>query len=64
MTPNGKVHRLLTRLSTDILFHPFQPFMIGQKLLASKMADLFKIPLVFFGSGIWKKDDWFGTDFF
>ncbi len=49
MTPNGKVHRLLTRLSTDILFHPFQPFMIGQKLLASKMADLFKIPLVFFG---------------
>ena len=49
MTPNGKVHRLLTRLSTDILFHPFQPFMIGQKLLAPKMADLFKIPLVFFG---------------
>ena len=24
MTPNGKVHRLLTRLSTELLFHPFQ----------------------------------------
>jgi len=49
MTPNGKVHRLLTRLATEILFHPFQPFMLGQKLLAPKMANLFKIPLVFYG---------------
>ena len=49
MTPNGKVHRLLTRLSTELLFHPFQPFMFGQKTLAPKMASLFKIPLVFFG---------------
>jgi len=49
MSPNGKVHRLLTRLATEILFHPFQPFMLGQKLLAPKMANLFKIPLVFYG---------------
>ena len=49
MTPNGKIHRLLTRLSTDILYHPFQPFMIGQKLLAPKMASLFKIALIFYG---------------
>jgi N-acetyl sugar amidotransferase len=49
MTPNGRVHRLLTRLATEILFHPFQPFMLGQKLLAPKMANLFKIPLVFYG---------------
>ena len=49
MTPNGRVHRLLTRLSTENLFHPFQPFMIGQKSLAPKMAALFGIPLVFFG---------------
>ena len=49
MTPNGRVHRLLTRLSTEILFHPFQPFMLGQKSLAPKMALLFDIPLVFFG---------------
>lgn len=49
MTPNGKVHRLLTRLSTELLLHPFQPFMFGQKSLAPKMASLFNIPLVFYG---------------
>jgi len=48
-TPNGQVHRLLTRLAVDNLFHPFQPFMIGQKALAPKMAVLYKIPLVFYG---------------
>ena len=49
MTPNGRVHRLLTRLSTELLFHPFQAFMFGQKALAPKMAILFDIPLVFYG---------------
>lgn len=49
MTPSGKVHRLLTRLSTELLLHPFQAFMFGQKLLAPKMAELFNIPLVFYG---------------
>ncbi len=48
-TPNGLVHRLLTRLAVENLFHPFQPFMIGQKALAPKMAALFKIPLIFYG---------------
>jgi len=49
MTPNGRVHRLLTRLAVDLLFHPFQAFMFGQKSLAPKMALLHKIPLVFYG---------------
>lgn len=49
MTPNGRVHRLLTRLSTELLLHPFQAFMFGQKALAPKMALLFNIPLVFYG---------------
>jgi len=49
MTPNGRIHRLLTRLSTELLFHPFQAFMFGQKALAPKMATLFNIPLVFYG---------------
>ncbi len=49
MTPNGRVHRLLTRLSTELLFHPFQAFMFGQKSLAPKMALLFDTPLVFYG---------------
>ena len=48
-TPNGRVHRLLTRLATENLFHPFQPFIIGQKSLAPKMAALYKIPLVLYG---------------
>lgn len=49
MTPNGRVHRLLTRLAVDLLFHPFQAFMFGQKSLAPKMALLHNIPLVFYG---------------
>lgn len=49
ITPNGRVHRLLTRLSTELLLHPFQAFMFGQKFLAPKMAQLFNIPLVFYG---------------
>lgn len=48
-TPNGKTHRLLTRLAVENLLHPFQPFMIGQKNIAPKMAALFGIPLVFYG---------------
>jgi N-acetyl sugar amidotransferase len=49
LTPNGRVHRLLTRLAVENLFHPFQPFMIGQKAYAPKMALLKRIPLVFYG---------------
>ncbi len=49
MTPNGRVHRLLTRLAVENLFHPFQPFIFGQKALAPKMAILHNIPLVFYG---------------
>jgi N-acetyl sugar amidotransferase len=49
MTPNGRVHRLLTRLAVENLFHPFQPFILGQKSLAPKMALRFDIPLIFYG---------------
>lgn len=48
-TPDGKVHRLLTRLAVENLFHPFQPFIIGQKALAPKIAALYDIPLIFYG---------------
>lgn len=48
-TPNGKTHRLLTRLATDNLFHPFQPFVLGQKNLGPRMAAMFGIKLVFYG---------------
>ena len=49
MTPNGKTHRLLTRLAVDNLLHPFQPFILGQKCFAPKMAIKFNIPLIFYG---------------
>jgi len=49
VTPNGRVHRLLTRLAVENLFHPFQPFIIGQKALAPKISVLYGIPLVFYG---------------
>lgn len=48
-TPNGRIHRLITRLAVENIFHPFQPFMMGQKALAPKMALLHDIPLVFYG---------------
>lgn len=49
VTPNGKVNRLLCRLSVENLFHPFQCFMLGQKFLGPKMAALHNIKLVFYG---------------
>lgn len=48
-TPNGRAHRLLTRLAVENLFHPFQPFILGQKNLAPRMALHFGIKLIFFG---------------
>jgi N-acetyl sugar amidotransferase len=49
VTPNGRVHRLLTRLAVENLLHPFQPFILGQKNLAPRMALGHGIRLVFFG---------------
>jgi len=48
-TPNGKVHRLLTRLSYKTLLHPFQPFILGQKNIGARYAILYDVPLVFYG---------------
>ncbi len=47
--PNGRVMKLLTRLSIENLFHPFQTFILGQKNIAPKIAANFGIPLVFYG---------------
>ncbi len=49
MTPCGKTHRLLTRLSLEKLLHPFQPFILGQKAIAAKMAKKFNIDLIIYG---------------
>lgn len=49
LTPNGRVKRLITRLAVENLFHPFQPFIFGQKSYAPKMATRMNIPLIFYG---------------
>jgi N-acetyl sugar amidotransferase len=48
-TPNGKLHRLLTRLAFENLVHPFQPFIIGQRLIGPRFSTLYDVPLVFYG---------------
>ncbi|WED41909.1 N-acetyl sugar amidotransferase [Legionella cardiaca] len=48
-TPNGQVHRLLTRLALENLYHPFQPFILGQMYFPPKLAADLNIPLVFYG---------------
>ena len=48
-TPDGQVHRTLTRLAYENLLHPFQPFILGQKNFAPTMALRMNLPLVFYG---------------
>ena len=47
--PNGRIHRLLTKLAIENLLHPFQTFILGQKNLAPKIAIQYRIPLIFYG---------------
>ena len=49
ITPNGEVHRKLTRLAFENLLHPFQPFIMGQKLVAPRLALEKGIKLVMYG---------------
>jgi N-acetyl sugar amidotransferase len=46
---NGKVMKLLTKLSIENLFHPFQTFILGQKNLAPKIASKYGLNLIFYG---------------
>lgn len=47
--PNGRAHKLLTKLAIQNLLHPFQTFILGQKNLAPKIAARYGIPLIFYG---------------
>lgn len=49
ISPHGGVHRLLTRLAFENLVHPFQPFIIGQRLVGPRISAHYGIPLVFYG---------------
>ena len=48
-SPNGKVLSILTREAFKNILHPSQPFKIGIKTFAAKMAKRFNINLVFYG---------------
>lgn len=48
-TPNGRLHRYLTRLAFKNLLHPFQPFIVGQRIIGPMIAAKFGIPLVMYG---------------
>lgn len=49
ITPNPHVHRILTRLAFENLVNPFQPFIIGQKNVAPRVALQYNIPLIMYG---------------
>lgn len=48
-TPNGILHRKLTQLAFKNLLHPFQPFILGQRIIGPLIASKFDIPLVMYG---------------
>ena len=48
-TPNGRLHRHLTKLAFINLLHPFQPFIVGQRIIGPLMAKKFGIELVMYG---------------
>jgi N-acetyl sugar amidotransferase len=48
-TPNPKVHAKLTRLAFLNLLNPFQPFIIGQKNPAPRLAKQHNIGLIMYG---------------
>ena len=48
-TPNGRLHRYLTRLAFLNLLHPFQPFIIGQRIIGPLIASKFGVKLVMYG---------------
>lgn len=48
-TPNGRLHRYLTRQAFLNLLHPFQPFIVGQRIIGPLIAAKFGVPLVMYG---------------
>ena len=49
ITPNPKVHKTLTKKAFLNLLNPFQPFIIGQKNAAPRIALQFDVPLIMYG---------------
>jgi|TARA_B110001450_G_scaffold175775_1_gene164121 N-acetyl sugar amidotransferase len=47
--PNQKIYRLLSRLALEKIFHPWQPWILGQKNYPTKFARMMKVPLIIYG---------------
>ena len=71
-TPNGILHKYLTKLAFENLGHPLQPFIHGQKIIGPKIADKFNIKLIMYGENQAEygnplddnKDPFMSTDFY
>lgn len=48
-TPNGRLHRYLTKKAFLNLLHPFQPFIVGQRIIGPMIAQKFGVSLVMYG---------------
>lgn len=48
-TPNGRLHRYLTQQAFLNLLHPFQPFIVGQRIVGPLLAAKFGVKLVMYG---------------
>lgn len=47
--PNGIIHRKLARVGFELKGDPFEAFVYGQKAYPFRIAQKFKIPLIFYG---------------
>ena len=52
ISPNGKVHRKLTKLAFENIGHPFQPFIFGQRSVGPKVAMQHNVSLIFYGENV------------
>tara|TARA_A100001011_G_scaffold395065_1_gene489008 strand:+ start:115 stop:1323 length:1209 start_codon:yes stop_codon:yes gene_type:complete len=48
-TPNGRLHSYLTQQSFLNLLHPFQPFILGQRIIGPLFASKYNVKLVMYG---------------
>ena len=48
-TPNGILHKEMTKNAFHNLLHPFQPFIVGQRIIGPSMAKKFGVKLVMYG---------------
>jgi len=51
-SPPGDVQRLLTTIAFQNIGHPFQPFIVGQRVVGTKAALANNVKLVFYGENV------------